>query len=149
MVFHARRLSCCEKLFSLFINNFSFFSVSLIFLVYRMNCDCMMDYMKRFAEMDLSKDGVLDLEEFCDYLHLPLSEEVKTIFRIYDIVIILILCFCINFLFYQKLKIWSFCLKIAFSKSVEQFFLSLKISFEISRDKGLKFPIVLFFILYI
>ena len=52
-----------------------------------MNCDCMIDYMKKFAEIDSSKDGKLDLEEFCDYLHLPKSsEEVKTIFRIYDIV---------------------------------------------------------------
>ena len=42
--------------------------------------------MKRFAEIDSKKDGVLDLQEFCDYLHLPVSEEVKTIFRIYDIV---------------------------------------------------------------
>ncbi|XP_066929083.1 lysophosphatidylcholine acyltransferase 2-like [Clytia hemisphaerica] len=51
-----------------------------------MNCDCMIDYMKKFAEIDSSKDGKLDLEEFCDYLHLPISsEEVKTIFRIYDI----------------------------------------------------------------
>lgn len=58
-----------------------------------MNCDCMMDYMERFAKIDLSKDGVLDLKEFCQYLHLPLSEEVKTIFQIYDIVSILHLRF--------------------------------------------------------
>lgn len=46
----------------------------------------MMDYLKKFAEMDLLKDGYLDIQEFCEYLNLPLSEEVKTIFRIYDIV---------------------------------------------------------------
>lgn len=50
-----------------------------------MNCDCMMDYLTKFSEIDTSKDGVLDLDEFCNYLHLPSSEEVKTIFRIYDI----------------------------------------------------------------
>lgn len=52
----------------------------------RMNCECMIDYLKKFAKIDRSKDGHLDLQEFCDYLNLPLSEEIKTIFRIYDIV---------------------------------------------------------------
>ena len=46
----------------------------------------MMDYLVKFAEIDQSKDGVLDLDEFCDHLHLPSTEEVKTIFSIYDIV---------------------------------------------------------------
>jgi len=57
-----------------------------MYLSYRMNCECMMDYLTKFAEIDKSKDGFLDLDEFCDYLHLPASEEVKTIFNIYDIV---------------------------------------------------------------
>lgn len=51
-----------------------------------MNCDCMIDYMKKFAKMDKNKNGSLDIDEFCDYLNLPVSEELKTIFQIYDIV---------------------------------------------------------------
>ena len=51
-----------------------------------MNADCMIEYMQKFALIDKSRDGVVNLEEFCEYLHLPLTKEVQTIFRIYDIV---------------------------------------------------------------
>ena len=50
-----------------------------------MNCDHMIEYLGKFAKMDELSDGVIDIEEFCKYLNLPPIEEVKTIFRIYDI----------------------------------------------------------------
>lgn len=50
-----------------------------------MNCDCMIEYFRKFAKIDQNCDGVISLEEFCDYLNLPPTEEIKTIFRIYDI----------------------------------------------------------------
>ena len=52
----------------------------------RMNADCMIEFMQKFALIDKSRDGVVDIEEFCEYLHLPLTKEVQIIFRIYDIV---------------------------------------------------------------
>jgi len=50
-----------------------------------MNCECMIEYLQKFAMIDKSRDGVIDMEEFCEYLCLPPTEEVKTIFRIYNI----------------------------------------------------------------
>ena len=46
----------------------------------------MLEYLGKFSKMDKSLDGFIDLEEFCEYLNLPPTEEVKNIFRIYDIV---------------------------------------------------------------
>ena len=60
-----------------------------------MNCDCMIVYLRKFAKVDTTCDGVIDLKEFCTYLNLPPTKEVKTIFRIYDIVSFLLF----NYLF--------------------------------------------------
>ena len=50
-----------------------------------MNCETMIEFFQKFAAIDCSSDGVLDEEEFAKYLNLPLTEEIKAIFRIYDI----------------------------------------------------------------
>lgn len=50
-----------------------------------MNCDGMINQLIKFAKMDTALDGVIDIVEFCDFLNMPPTEEVKTIFRIYDI----------------------------------------------------------------
>ena len=49
------------------------------------NCDFMLEQLQRFSAIDINYDGFIDIDEFCDHLNLPPTEDVITIFRIYDI----------------------------------------------------------------
>lgn len=49
------------------------------------NCDYMMEQLHKFSKIDLNLDGFIDLDEFCDYLNLPATEEIQIIFHLYDI----------------------------------------------------------------
>lgn len=46
--------------------------------------DSMKELLDRFAEIDSNKDGLVDLEEFAEYLNLPVSRHVKHVFSLYD-----------------------------------------------------------------
>lgn len=49
------------------------------------NCDYMIEQLHKFSKIDLNGDGKVDVDEFCDYLNLPATEEVLSLFKIYDI----------------------------------------------------------------
>ena len=42
-----------------------------------MNCERMIENFKKFAHIDTKRDGVIDMDEFCDYLNMPPIEEVN------------------------------------------------------------------------
>lgn len=44
----------------------------------------MKDLLDRFAEIDSNRDGLVDLEEFAEYLNLPVTRQVKHLFSLYD-----------------------------------------------------------------
>ena len=44
----------------------------------------MKELLSRFAEIDTDKDGLVNVQEFAQYLNLPLTHNVKRIFSLYD-----------------------------------------------------------------
>lgn len=46
--------------------------------------DSMKELLSRFAEIDTDKDGLVNVQEFAQYLNLPLTHNVKRIFSLYD-----------------------------------------------------------------
>lgn len=46
--------------------------------------ESMKDLLDRFAEIDSNRDGMVDLEEFAEYLNLPVTRQVKHLFSLYD-----------------------------------------------------------------
>lgn len=46
--------------------------------------DSMKEMLERFAEIDSNRDGLVDLEEFAEYLNLPVTPHVKHLFTLYD-----------------------------------------------------------------
>lgn len=56
----------------------------------------MKDLLDRFAEIDSNKDGLVDLEEFAEYLNLPVTRQVKHLFSLYDRVSITLEVYTIN-----------------------------------------------------
>ena len=46
--------------------------------------ESMKDLLDRFAEIDSNRDGLVDLEEFAEYLNLPVTRQVKHLFSLYD-----------------------------------------------------------------
>ena len=44
----------------------------------------MKELLNRFAEIDADKDGLVNVQEFADYLHVPLTLTVKRVFSLYD-----------------------------------------------------------------
>ena len=49
-----------------------------------MRIDSMKELLGRFAEIDSNRDGLVDLEEFAEYLNLPVTSHVKHLFSLYD-----------------------------------------------------------------
>ena len=45
----------------------------------------MLEQLERFCVIDLNYDGYIDIDEFCDFLNLPPTDDVCTMFRIYDL----------------------------------------------------------------
>ena len=41
-------------------------------------------HLSQFAEIDENKDGYVDIEEFCQYLSLPVSSQLRDVFSLYD-----------------------------------------------------------------
>lgn len=46
--------------------------------------DSMKELLNRFAEIDADKDGLVNVQEFANYLNLPLTRAVKRVFSLYD-----------------------------------------------------------------
>ena len=46
--------------------------------------DSMKELLNRFAVIDSNRDGLVDLEEFAEYLNLPVTRHVKHLFSLYD-----------------------------------------------------------------
>ena len=44
----------------------------------------MKELLNRFAEIDADKDGLVNVQEFANYLNLPLTRAVKRVFSLYD-----------------------------------------------------------------
>ncbi|XP_062501153.1 lysophosphatidylcholine acyltransferase 2-like isoform X2 [Corticium candelabrum] len=49
-----------------------------------MDLNDMKRHLSQFAEIDENKDGYVDIEEFCQYLSLPVSSQLRDVFSLYD-----------------------------------------------------------------
>ena len=44
----------------------------------------MKELLDKFAEIDTNRDGLVDLNEFAQYLNLPVTRHVRHLFSLYD-----------------------------------------------------------------
>lgn len=56
----------------------------------------MKDLLDKFAEIDSNRDGLVDLEEFAEYLNLPVTRQVKHLFSLYDRVSVTFKVYIVN-----------------------------------------------------
>ena len=44
----------------------------------------MKELLDKFAEIDTNRDGLVDLNEFAEYLNLPVTRHIRHLFSLYD-----------------------------------------------------------------
>ena len=51
---------------------------------YSIRLESMKDLLGKFAEIDSNRDGLVDLNEFAEYLNLPVTRHIRHLFSLYD-----------------------------------------------------------------
>ena len=56
----------------------------LVLFFYSIRLESMKELLDKFAEIDSNRDGLVDLNEFAEYLNLPVTRHIRHLFSLYD-----------------------------------------------------------------